>query len=120
MNKFGLRDVLITGCGGDIAISMARILRDIMPGINLIGTEIHDDHPAQAYFDKVLHILRADDAGYQACLQDIISKYDIDLIIPSTEAEIGFFVEQEKIADKIFNIPVLIANQSSVKTGLDK
>jgi carbamoyl-phosphate synthase large subunit len=98
---------------------MARILRDIMADIHLVGTEIHDDHPAQAYFDKVLPVLRADDSGYQLCLQDIVRKYNIDLIIPSTEAEIGFFVEQGKI-DDIFNVPVLIANESMVKTGLDK
>jgi len=119
MNKFGLNNVLITGCGGDIAISMARILREIMVDICLVGTEIHDDHPAQVYFDKVLSVLRADDPGYQACLQGIISEYDIDLIIPSTEAEISFFVEQGS-ADDVFNVPVLISNESIVKTGLNK
>lgn len=119
MNSFGLNNVLITGCGGDIAISMARILREITPDVCLVGTDIHDDHPAQAYFDKVLPVLRAVDAGYHACLKAIIDEYDINLIIPSTEAEIGFFIQQGN-ADDIFNIPVLLASESIVRTGLDK
>ena len=119
MNKFGLKNILITGCGGDIAIAMARILRDILPGIRLVGTDIHDDHPAQAYFDQVITVLRADDPDYQSRMQVIVSEQDIELIIPSTEVEIAFFIEQGN-ADDAFNVPVLIANENLVKTALDK
>lgn len=119
MNKLGLKNILITGCGGDIAIALARILREVLPGSRLIGTEIHDDHPAGVYFDKVLNVVRADDSEYQACMEKIVQENYINLLIPSTEAEIDFIVQQDN-ADDVFGVPVLIANKSIIETALDK
>ena len=119
MNKFNLHNVLITGCGGDIAIAMARILREILPGVCLVGTDIHDDHPAQSYFDSVVSVVRADDPGYYSCMEKVIREHNIDLIVPSTEAEIAFLVRNSN-PDAEFGVPVLMASNDIVQTGLDK
>ncbi len=119
MKNIDLKNILVTGCGGDIAIAMARILRDILPGSKLIGTEIHDDHPAAAFFDEVLAVVRADHPEYQACMEAIVQKNSIDLLIPSTEAEIDF-ITQHGPADDVFGVPVLMANKYIVEIGLDK
>lgn len=118
MNKFGLKNILVTGCGGDIAISMARILRDSLDDVYLIGVDITNDNPAVVFFDKVMTVVRADDKGYRTCIKEVISKYAVNLIIPSTEAEISFFIEHG--VDSVFNIPVLIPNKEIVNIGLNK
>lgn len=119
MNKSDLKNILVTGCGGDIAIAMARILREILPGSRLIGTDINDDHPAYAFFDKVMIVVRADHPEYHECIEKIIQENNVNLLIPSTETEIDYIIQQGA-TDSVFNVPVLMANKNIVETGLDK
>lgn len=119
MNIPEIKNILITGCGGDIAISIARILRELMNDVKLIGTDIYEDHPAVAFFDEVISIVRADNKAYKDMLGEIINDFNIELIIPSTEAEIKLLVERGDV-DSIFNVPVLMANKCIVEVGLNK
>jgi carbamoyl-phosphate synthase large subunit len=110
---------LITGCGGDIGLGICRILK--MSGIaeKIIGCDIHDDHPGQLFFDACEIVERADHKEYFNSIRKIIHKHNIDLIIPMSEAEISQFLKNGYC--KFFDsIPLLMANENSIRIGLDK
>ena len=80
---------LITGCHGDIAFSIASIIRKHFKKIKLIGTDVETNGIGNLLFDNIYKVPLVSDKKY---VQTIfaISK-SVDLIIPSTENEIIFF-----------------------------
>jgi len=111
--------VLITGCGGDIGLTLARIVREVGVAERLIGCDIDSDHGGPAFFDACELVPRADEAGYFAAIERIISNYNIDLIIPMSEAEIHQLHCAGRL-EEVAGVPVLAANPLAVKIGLDK
>ena len=49
-----MKTILITGIGGDIAQSIATIIREERPNIRLIGTDINLEHAGSIFVDEVL------------------------------------------------------------------
>jgi carbamoyl-phosphate synthase large subunit len=112
-------NVLITGCGGDIGLGLCRILKKEGIVDKVVGCDIHSDHPAECVFDAVEAISPASNSQYFAELEQIIQKYGIDLIIPTSESEIYQFVSDCLFIERL-DIPVLIASEKAVQIGLDK
>ncbi|MCE2517067.1 MAG: ATP-grasp domain-containing protein [Alphaproteobacteria bacterium] len=113
------KNALITGCGGDVAISLSRIARNAGIFSHIMGTDISSDHPADIFFDQWEVICRADDANYFTDLERILSLLDIDLIIPTTDREISAF-HQNGFTTHFMGIPVVMASDEAVAAGLDK
>ncbi len=111
--------ILITGCGGDIAIGLCRILKMTKSVRQIIGCDIHDDHLGILLFDTCEISLRADHKDYFISIQKIIEKYSVDLIVPMSEAEIGRFVNSG-FTHAFENVPVILANEKTVRIGMDK
>jgi carbamoyl-phosphate synthase large subunit len=99
---------LITGCHGDIAFSIASIIRKHFKKIKLIGTDVETNGIGNLLFDNIYKVPLVSDKKY---VQTIfaISK-SVDLIIPSTENEIIFFARNiKKFKNKILiNNPEII------------
>lgn len=109
--------VLITGCGSDIAISIAQILREA--GFKfLIGTDIHPDHPGELFFDKCLVIPRAEAPNYFEVIEDICSKENISIILPISEIEISRFNKSEP--RNINDTQVLMPDKTTIDICLNK
>jgi carbamoyl-phosphate synthase large subunit len=109
---------LITGCGGDIALAIARILRESQDSMILVGTDISDDHPGFAFYDYCETIPKVTDPNYLSVLKEIIINHKIDVIIPMSEPEIRFFTNHE--IDKIDGVPIVMASFDARKIGFDK
>jgi len=112
-------NVLITGCGGDIAQSIAKIIKDTAIAKKLIGCDISNEHAGELYFDICEKIPRANDPSYFDSIKTLISKHNIDLIIPISEAEIAQFIKNN-YQDEILNTPVVLAPSHVIEIGLDK
>ena len=111
--------VFVTGCGGDIGQGICRILKMSNTAKKVFGCDIHEDHIGALLFDFCEHIIGADDKNYFPALRKILRKHNIDLIIPTSEAEIANFIKHGY--HKSFeNTPVLMANSNSIRIGLDK
>ena len=78
MKLFGT--MLITGCGGDIPIALARIARKEALCDRLIGTDIHSDHPGPAFFDSCHEISRATEECYFEKLAELMNNGAISQI----------------------------------------
>lgn len=91
---------LITGCHGDLAFSVAKIIKKNFRDSKLIGTDIEINGIGNLIFDKIYKVPHASSKKYY----EVISKISksINLIIPSTEKEIFFFSKnKEKFQTKI-------------------
>ena len=112
-------NILITGIGGDIGLGVAKILKECRVVKNLVGSDIHNNHPGKFLVDETIIIERTDSEIYLGCLQEMIEKYSIDLLIPMSEAEIRLF-HQEGLIEKLKPLPVILPNDKALEIGLDK
>jgi carbamoyl-phosphate synthase large subunit len=112
-----MKTILITGIGGDIAQSVAAIIREHRPQYRLVGTDLHDQH-AGALFVNALHIVPpASSPGYLARLQEIIVQESTDIVIPMTEPELAVLLPQFSVPAKVRWIT---SGMEVVATGIDK
>ena len=110
--------ILVTGCGGEIALGIGRILQRENITSSIIGCDIHDDHAGTFVFNRVEIISRADSRTYLDSVNCLINKYHIDVVIPTSEPELRVLVNNElyeKVASKI-----IMANPQALEVGFDK
>lgn len=88
-----MKKILITGIGGDIAQSVAAIIRENRPNYGLVGVDIHQQHGGGLCVDTLSTLPLANDPGYLDALQEIIVKESIDMVIPMTEPELAVLGE---------------------------
>lgn len=115
MNKLS---VLVTGCGGDIAQSMGKILRG-HPMVNkVVGTDLHLEHAGQFLFDQCFVIERADSPQFGQLLSELLQREQIDVIIPSTEFELRYLLRagHHDLGRSVYVGP----SDQALQVGLDK
>lgn len=111
--------MLITGCGGDIGQSIAKILSECAFVKTMVGTDMGKDHFGILLFENFELLPACNTPDYYVQFDQLLSKYDINLIIPTSEPEIKeFFYRGYKELYK--GIPVLIASEQALETGFDK
>jgi carbamoyl-phosphate synthase large subunit len=113
------RNLLITGCGGDIALALSDIARSSGIASRLVGCDITANHAGPAIFDACEVIPKAESPDYLDALWQLTERYDIDAIVPMSEAEIARLM-LEKSLENFRSCDVIAANQLAVETGLDK
>ena len=99
---------LITGCHGDLAFSIASIIRKNFNNVILIGTDIESNGAGNLIFDKIYNIPKVNSYKYLGIISKISKS--MDLIIPSTEKEIIFFSKNKKK----FRNKILINNEKII------
>ena len=77
---------LITGCHGDLAFSIAQIIKKNFKKAKILGTDIETNGIGNVIFDEIYKVPRVNSSRY---FDEIlkISK-SVNVIIPSTEKEI--------------------------------
>lgn len=99
---------LITGCHGDLAFSIASIIRKNFNNAILIGTDIEKNGAGNLIFDKIYNIPKVNSYKYLGIISKISKS--MDLIIPSTDKEINFFSKNKKK----FKNKILINNEKII------
>ena len=118
-------NILITGCGGDIAQAITKTFSHapsfqytITPWFYLIGCDISKKNAGRFYFPCTKVVPRAGTKDYLSSISKIIKEQNLDLIIPMSESELRYFTE-EGIED-IDGVPLLMANKKTREIGFDK
>ena len=70
-------NILVTGIAGDIGFGVGRILKEWGIFENLIGTDIHEDHPGSLVFNLTMKVPQANDPSYIEQICKIITKFKI-------------------------------------------
>lgn len=110
------KKILVTGCGGDIGFGIGRLLKKMNVVENVIGCDIHDDHPGRSIFEKC-YVVEEIGPAYIESMMHVVEKEKIDLIIPASELEIRHLYQQRFYGKKEL---FLTANEKSLEIGFDK
>ncbi len=111
-------NVLISGIAGDIGFGAGRILRDWGWAGRLYGIDVQPEHPGSIVFDDHVVAPYATDSNYLKWLALHIERNNIELFIPTSEAEISVLSEHGLSA--IGSARILISNHITVVNSLDK
>lgn len=83
--------LLITGIGGDLGQSMARVARDSFPEFTIIGADLHFENSASLFCDDLRILPPASDSSYVDALRALVENEKINLVLPATEHELRLF-----------------------------
>ena len=116
-NKF--KSILVSGASGDIGIGIGRILKS--EGFDSVfGCDINLDSWGVCIFDEIHCVPRADAEDYISSLGKLVQKFNIDLFIPSSEAEIKALLNCRGSLKDLIGCDVLMANTNAINIALDK
>ncbi len=112
-----MKNILITGIGGDIAQAVASLVREARPGVKIIGSDIHQQHGGKLFADECITLPPAREPGYVAALNSVVATRQIDLVLPMTEAEIAVMVQTPK---DLLTLDWVGPGQGVIAAGIDK
>lgn len=112
-----MKKILITGIGGDIAQSTAKIIREYDPDIELIGTDTHNQHGGGLFVNKVFNFPYANSINYPQEINALLDTENIDIVFPMTEPELGVI---GPIMKQRSDVIWITAGEKVIEAGLDK
>jgi carbamoyl-phosphate synthase large subunit len=112
-------NIIITGCGGDIGQSIAKILKSNKMFDKVIGCDMSLDNASKFIFDKVLTLPACKAENYAASLQEIILSENIDIVLPIAEPELRMLA-QKKSYSYFLDKTLICANIEALEIGFDK
>jgi carbamoyl-phosphate synthase large subunit len=119
LNKTIYGTALITGCGGDLAISLSKIARRRGIFKKIIGVDCSVDHPGDLFFDGCGQIPSANHDNYFSSIEEIVKLQKVDLIIPATDSEIEVFFENN-FHNCFLGTPLVMSSKRAIEIGLSK
>jgi carbamoyl-phosphate synthase large subunit len=112
-----MNSVLITGIGGDIAQSVAKILKIRWPQCRLLGTDTHLQHGGQLFVDELFTLPMASDPGYADRLLQLATSQGVEFLLPMTEPELGVL---DEFGEKVGPAHCITAGSAVIQAGIDK
>jgi carbamoyl-phosphate synthase large subunit len=113
-----VKTILITAIGGDIAQCIASIVREEFPQWRILGCDTHDRHGAELLVDRCFVAPKASSIDYGNWIESLVVSERVDLCIPMSEAELGYFVERG--SNEIATARLVMANAKAIEVGSDK
>lgn len=110
-------NIMITAIGGDIAQSIATIIRERRPDIYLIGADMGCNHAGSLFVDKVIKIPSASSNSYLDSVRNTIHSNEIDIVIPVSEQELSVF---GPLIDELGFDRCITAGKALIEIGVDK
>ena len=107
-------NVLVTGCGGDIGLSIGKILNESEYVNHLYGCDISEKNAAKFIFDNFLIGLPVSDRNFLKNLEKLVKEYNIDFIIPVSEHEPRFFASED-ISDSLISGKLIMASDRALE-----
>lgn len=112
-----MKTILITGIGGDIAQSVATIIREQRPDIRLVGVDMHEQHGGALFVDEVVIIPAANAPGYLDAVRDVLVSRAVDVMIPMSEPELCVV---EPLIRELGANRCITAGERVIRVGIDK
>lgn len=109
---------LVSGVAGDIGFGLGRILREWSLFDKLYGTDISKEHAGSFIFDFTDVAPRADSDEYIDWLIDYVKIHNIEIFVPTSEAEILKVSRNIDIFNSVCR--VLINDRLLIEKSLDK
>ena len=113
-----MKTILITGIGGDIAQSIALIIRKAFPDWRIVGCDIHERHGGHLVADQFLIAPKANSDNFGDWLFETNKKFTLDFCLPTSEAELDVLTRSG--IEQLGTAPIIMPNSLAIKTCLDK
>ena len=110
---------LITGSAGDIAQSIATILKQYYKDCKIIGSDIHTEYISTDLFEQIFVLPRSTSSNYLSALHNLVEENDVDVLIPASEPELRFFAQNYE-SIKTLSCHTITACLSAMQIGFDK
>jgi carbamoyl-phosphate synthase large subunit len=120
MGVFKLKRFLVTGASGDIGFNIARIIRECYPESIIYCADVHRNVPIDYLNAKLMLLPWADNDDYLAILEELVDKYGIDCVIPTSETELRFLTEKESFISRSLQQKLIWASRLVRLIGFDK
>ncbi len=114
-----LKTILVTGAGGDVALSVIHTLREHRLAERIVGGETRERHAGIAFCDGMGILPLATDPSYFEALSELAISCQADVIIPMSEAELTGILQLRDLGH-VFPAPLIMANDFALRAGLDK
>lgn len=112
-----MKTVLITGIGGDIAQSIATIIKDEYAKVRLIGVDMSLENAGSLFVDMIFQVPAATSKYYLDNIRKIIANHSVDLVIPTNEQELSSF---SPLIDELGENRCITSGLQVINIGLDK
>lgn len=112
-----MKKILITAIGGDIAQSVALLIRKYFSNIDIIGCDFKNQKIEKKFIDKFILVPKASNTYYINKLNYFINKMSIDLVLPMNEDELNVINKNIELLNKKI---IIIPNKNIIKIGVDK
>jgi carbamoyl-phosphate synthase large subunit len=112
-----VKTILITGIGGDIAQSIATIIKDEYTKVQLIGVDVDLKHAGSLFVDNIFQVSAATEKDYLDNIRGIIVNHSVDLVIPTNEQELSVF---SPLIGEMGENFCITAGVQVINIGLDK
>ena len=110
---------LVSGVGGDIGQSIARVLADHFPNAEIVGSDIHDEFLICDAVKSLKILPSVSSTLYEESLKASLCNNDIDVFIPTSEPELRWFLKSKAhLMD--FPCTCLLASLKAMEIGFDK
>ena len=86
-------NILVTGVGAIIGYGIVRALKKLSYPVRVFGIDIYDYAVGQYWCDEFSSICKTSHPLYGDKIQELISKWSIDLIIPGIEQDVMWYSE---------------------------
>ena len=113
-----IKAILVTGCAGDIGLSVSKILREIDWIEKVYGCDSNDQFPYFCFYDEFKKVPKVSDENYLSSIENLIREYNIELIIPASEPELRYFCLNN--ITKIGGAPLIMPSFNIMELGFDK
>ena len=110
------KTVLVTGLGGNVGQGIVRNIIATNYPITIVGCNIEDFSAGNYLCDFFEKVPYAFEPGYLQAITEIVSKHNIDLIIPSTDYE-AYYLSRNR---DMFSCPIAISSAGATEIYLDK
>ncbi len=111
--------LLISGCGGDIGMSLGRIAKAEGLASVVIGCDMTEDHPARKVFDEAHLVPAASSGKFLEELRQLIRATRAELFVPTSEAELATLMTHGTL-DEVEGARIVTPGRRVLTTGLDK
>lgn len=113
-----MRTILITGIAGDIGQAVAKIVRELLPDVTLIGSDLHNRHAGSHFVDKIIQAPTATAESYLSWLESVVVENLVDLTIPLSESELIRIDKRE--LSQASQVKFLMPSSLAIRVGIDK
>jgi carbamoyl-phosphate synthase large subunit len=110
---------LVSGAGGDIGQSISNVLTSYYDAAEVFGSDVHNEFLASNLYEQIELLPPVSSPAYIDCLSEYLVKKNIDIFIPTSEAELRWLVENQIVLDDLPS-HCLMANAKAMKIGFDK